>query len=86
MPARLLPRKQVADELNISRAQTYALIRRGPLRAAKFGGRGDHRIGRDDLEAYAVRTYSDTRVDRRASVHRRRPQPRGRLPLIGGPR
>jgi len=37
-------------------AQCYALIRRDELRAAKIGGRGDYRIGRDDLEAYLLRT------------------------------
>ena len=52
MPARFLTRAQIAEELNISMAQCYALIRRGELRAAKIGGRGDYRIGRDDLEAY----------------------------------
>ena len=44
MPARFLTPKQVAEELNISMAQCYALIRRGELRAAKIGGRGDYRI------------------------------------------
>ena len=60
MPARFLTRKQVAEELNISMAQCYALLRRGELRAAKIGGRGDYRIGRDDLEAYIERTYAET--------------------------
>ena len=60
MPRRFLTRKQVAEELNISMAQCYALIRRGELRAAKIGGRGDYRIGRDDLEAYIERTYAET--------------------------
>ena len=44
MTARFLTRKQVAEELNITMAQCYALIRRGELRAAKIGGRGDCRI------------------------------------------
>ena len=60
MPVRFLTRKQVAEELNISMAQTYALLRRGELRAAKIGGRGDYRIGREDLEAYIERTYAET--------------------------
>jgi excisionase family DNA binding protein len=60
MPARFLTREQVADELNISMAQAYALIRRQELRAAKIGGRGIWRIGRDDLEAYIERTHSQT--------------------------
>jgi len=60
VPPRFLTRRQVAAELNISMALCYALIRRGELRAAKIGGRGDYRIGRDDLEAYIERTYSET--------------------------
>ena len=57
---RFLTRKQVAEELAISEAPVYALLRRGDLRAAKLGGRGVWRIGRDDLEAYIARTYEDT--------------------------
>ena len=60
MAARFLTRKQVAEELHISMAPAYALIRRGEIRAAKIGGRGDYRIGRDDLEAYIERTYTET--------------------------
>jgi hypothetical protein len=30
------------------------------LRHIKIGGRGDYRIGRDDLEAYIERTYAKT--------------------------
>ena len=59
MPTRFLT-PQVAEELNISMAQCYALIRRGELRAARIGGRGDYRVGRDDLEAYIERTYAET--------------------------
>lgn len=47
MLARFLTRAQVAEELNISMAQAYALIRRGEIRAAKIGGRGDSRISRN---------------------------------------
>ena len=43
--ARFLTRAQVAEELNISMAQCYALLRRGELRAAKIGGRRGYRIG-----------------------------------------
>jgi hypothetical protein len=60
MSARFLTRAQVADEAATSMAQAYALIRRGELRAAKIGGRGDlpHRPG--DLEAYIARAYAET--------------------------
>ena len=63
MPARFLTREQVSDELNISKAQAYALLRRGELRAAKIGGRGDYRIGRDDLDADIERTRAQTKGD-----------------------
>ena len=36
MPARFLTRKQVAEELNISLAQCYALLRRGVLRPQRL--------------------------------------------------
>jgi hypothetical protein len=36
------------------------LIRRDELRAAKIGGRGNCRIGRDDLDTCVERTYPET--------------------------
>jgi len=57
---RFLTREQVADELAISKAQVYALLRRKDLRAMKIGGRGIWRISREDLETYIERTYTDT--------------------------
>jgi excisionase family DNA binding protein len=57
---RFLTREQVADELNVSVAQAYALIRRGELRALKIGGRGVWRVQRSDLEEYIQRTYEET--------------------------
>ena len=63
MPAHFLTRAQIAEELNISMAQCYALIRRAAnSRAAKIGGRGTWRIGRQDLEAYIKRTYVETEL------------------------
>ena len=59
-PSRFLTRAQVAEELNVSGAQVYALIRRGELRHIKIGGRGVQRIERTELEAYIDRTYADT--------------------------
>jgi excisionase family DNA binding protein len=53
---RFLSREQVAEELAISKAQVYALLRRKELRGIKIGGRGIWRIGRDDLETYLQRT------------------------------
>ncbi len=60
MPNRFLTREQVAEELNISPTQAYALIRRGEIRSLKIGGRRIIRVGRDDLEAYIERTYHET--------------------------
>jgi excisionase family DNA binding protein len=60
MPDRFLTKAQVAEELNISDAQVYALIRRGDLRHIKVGGRGVQRIERSELEAYIQRTYEET--------------------------
>jgi excisionase family DNA binding protein len=57
---RFLTREHVAEELNISKAQLYALLRRGDLRHIKIGGRGLYRIGRDDLEDYIQRAYAET--------------------------
>lgn len=57
---RFLTREQVADELAISKAQVYALLRRKDLRAMKIGGRGIWRISREDLETYIKRTYDET--------------------------
>lgn len=60
MAARFLSRAEIAEELNVSESQVYALIRRGDLRAAKIGGRGTYRVGREDLEAYIARAYEET--------------------------
>ena len=57
---RFLTREQVAEELAISKAQVYALLRRKDLRAMKIGGRGIWRISREDLENYIERTYDET--------------------------
>ena len=55
-----MTRAEVAEELSVSLAQVYALIRRRDLRAMKIGGRGTYRIGRDDLEDYIQRAYDET--------------------------
>ncbi|MAT61876.1 MAG: DNA-binding protein [Micrococcales bacterium] len=50
----------VADVLNISADQAYSLVRSGELRAIKVGGRGQWRIGENDLEDYIQRMYAQT--------------------------
>ena len=58
---RFLTLADVAEILNISAAQTYALVRSGDLPAIKIGGRGQWRVERDQLEAYISRMYDETR-------------------------
>ncbi len=56
---RFLQLADVAEVLNISGAQVYALVRRGELRAIKIGGRGQWRVEANELEAYIERAYAD---------------------------
>ena len=58
---RFLRLADVAEILNISAAQTYALVRSGELPAIKLGGRGQWRVEREALEAYISRAYDETR-------------------------
>ncbi|TCC33903.1 DNA-binding protein [Kribbella capetownensis] len=59
--SRFLTLDDVAEELNTSQNQIYALVRQGKLAAIKIGGRGQWRVGRDDLEQYIERAYDETR-------------------------
>jgi excisionase family DNA binding protein len=58
---RFLTLSDVAEVLNISASQTYALVRSGELEAIKIGGRGQWRVERDQLESYIKRMYDQTR-------------------------
>ena len=58
---RFLTLPDVAEILNISGSQTYALVRSGELEAIKIGGRGQWRVERDRLEDYISRMYDQTR-------------------------
>jgi len=57
---RFLTLADVADTLNISASQTYALVRSGDLPAIKVGGRGQWRVEATELEAYITRMYAET--------------------------
>jgi excisionase family DNA binding protein len=57
---RFLQLADVAEVLNISVNQVYALVRRGDLLAVKIGGRGQWRVEVDQLEAYIARLYEQT--------------------------
>jgi excisionase family DNA binding protein len=58
---RFLTLADVAEILNISASQTYALVRSGELEAIKIGGRGQWRVEREKLETYIARMYDQTR-------------------------
>src|SRR5512144_1352515 len=57
---RFLTLDQVAEELATSRAQIYALVRRGDLAAIKLGGREQWRVERTAREEYLDRTRAET--------------------------
>ena len=59
---RFLQLSDVAEVLNISAAQAYALVRHGELPAIKVGGRGQWRVEASELEDYIQRKYSETRA------------------------
>ncbi|MDP9408551.1 MAG: helix-turn-helix domain-containing protein [Actinomycetota bacterium] len=60
MADRFLQLSEVAEILNISSSQTYALVRSGELPAIKIGGRGQWRVERSRLESYIERLYAET--------------------------
>lgn len=59
---RFLTLADVAETLNISAAQTYALVRSGDLPAIKIGGRGQWRVESAALEEFIARKYDETRA------------------------
>jgi excisionase family DNA binding protein len=58
---RFLQLADVAEILNTSSAQVYALVRSGELPAIKIGGRGQWRVEASVLEDYIQRMYQQTR-------------------------
>jgi len=58
---RFLQLADVAEILNISAAQAYALVRSGELPAIKVGGRGQWRVEATQLESYIQRAYDETK-------------------------
>jgi excisionase family DNA binding protein len=57
---RFLTLTDVAEILNTSSAQVYALVRRKELKALKIGGRGQWRVESSELEAFIARMYQET--------------------------
>jgi excisionase family DNA binding protein len=61
MPAdlpRFLTLADVADVLNVTSRQVYALVRTGDLRGIQIGGRGQWRVEAVELEDYIQRQYA----------------------------
>ena len=59
---RFLTLADVAEVLNTSSAQVYAIVRRGELEAIKIGGRGQWRVEANKLEEYIERMYSQAQT------------------------
>lgn len=59
---RFLTLADVAEVLNTSSAQVYALVRRGELPAIKIGGRGQWRVEATQLEEFIQHLYAETRT------------------------
>lgn len=58
---RFLTLPDVAEVLNTTANQVYALVRSGDLPAIKIGGRGQWRVEQSELEDYIARMYEQTR-------------------------
>lgn len=61
---RFLTLADVAEELNVTVRQVYALVRSGELRGIQIGGRGQWRVEKSELESYIQRQYE--RADQQA--------------------
>ena len=57
---RFLTLADVAEILNISTSQTYALVRAGDLKGIQIGGRNQWRVERTKLEEYIDHAYQRT--------------------------
>ena len=60
MDRRFLTLADVAEVLNVSASQAYALVRSGELRAIKVGGRGQWRIEQTELDRFIADQYEQT--------------------------
>jgi excisionase family DNA binding protein len=59
---RFLTLDDVAEILNVSWSQAYALVRRKELLAIQIGGRGQWRVEVDELERFIQRKYDEARA------------------------
>lgn len=60
MNARFMTLADVAELMNISASQVYALVRAGDLPAIKIGGRGQWRVETQILETWISAQYAAT--------------------------
>jgi excisionase family DNA binding protein len=58
---RFLTLDDVAEILNVSWSQAYALVRRKELLAIQIGGRGQWRVENDELERFIQQKYAEAR-------------------------
>jgi excisionase family DNA binding protein len=61
---RFLTLADVAEILNTSQAQVYALVKRNELLGIQIGGRGQWRVETDQLEAFIQRMYDRADPDK----------------------
>src|SRR5437763_4897611 len=59
---RFLTLDDVAEILNVSWSQVYALVRRKELVAIQIGGRGQWRVEVDELERFIQQKYAEARA------------------------
>jgi excisionase family DNA binding protein len=59
---RFLTLDDVAEILNVSWSQAYALVRRKELIAIQIGGRGAWRVEVDELERFIQQKYAEARA------------------------
>ena len=57
---RFMTLPDVAEILNISASQTYALVRSGDLKGIQIGGRNQWRVERSKLEEFIEEAYRRT--------------------------
>jgi excisionase family DNA binding protein len=60
VPRRFLTLADVAETLNVSSSQVYALVRNGDLPAIKLGGRGQWRVEEAALDSFIAERYQAT--------------------------
>ena len=59
---RFLTLDDVAEILNISWSQAYALVRRKELQAIQIGGRGQWRVETEKLEHFIQQKYAESQA------------------------